>query len=59
MIETDPYAAWHTYARKAGLLDEQGEAPDRMKAQTAFYAFAYAWNLLVKEHILKRGTIDS
>jgi len=59
MIETDPYAAWVKYAKKAGLLDQHGEAPDRAKAQTAFYAFAYAWNLLVKEHFLKRGEIES
>ena len=56
-IETDPYAAWHAYARKSGLLDEHGEAPDRFAAQTAFSAFAYAWNILVREHILKRGTV--
>lgn len=59
MIETDPYAAWHAYARKEGLLDERGEAPDRVKAGTAFAAFAYAWNLLVREHYLKRGEIHS
>jgi hypothetical protein len=58
MIETDPYKAWHIYASKSGLLDENGEAPDRMKAQTAFYAFAYAWNLLVKEHLLRRGELS-
>lgn len=39
-----PMDRWVAYAKRGGLLDENGIAPDRMKAQTAFYAFSEAWN---------------
>jgi hypothetical protein len=42
----EPYAEWTDYAKRAGLLDSNGVAPEngRMNTQTAFYAYSAAWN---------------
>jgi hypothetical protein len=42
--EREPMDEWIDYAKRSGLLDEHGVATDRHKAQTAWFAFTYAWN---------------
>lgn len=39
-----PLSAWSAYGVKSGLLDSTGVAVDRLRAQTAFHAFAAGWN---------------
>ena len=41
----EPMEAWTDYAKRSGLLNDQGVAEDRAKAQTAYFAFVAAWNL--------------
>lgn len=40
----EPIEEWTTYAKRSGLLDSDGIATDRSKAQTAWNAFSFAWN---------------
>lgn len=42
----EPYAEWSAYAKRAGLLSVDGVAPAPMNAQTAYYAYSAAWNLI-------------
>ena len=39
-----PNEEWEAYARKSGLLNKNGIAPDPAKTQTAYFAFTAAWN---------------
>ena len=63
MVEVDrlpelpePYTEWTAYAKRAGLLDNNGVAPviARMNTQTAYYAYSAAWNrifpLITEKH---------
>lgn len=40
----EPIEEWADYAKRSGLLDADGIATDRSKAQTAWFAFSFAWN---------------
>lgn len=43
-IKVEPTDEWIAYATRSGLLNERGVAPNPMQAQTAWFAFTYAWN---------------
>jgi hypothetical protein len=43
-----PMTSWVAYAKRAGLLNDEGIAPEPMKAQTAFFAYSAAWNEAVR-----------
>lgn len=51
------YAEWCAYAKRAGLLDENGVATDRKAAQTSFNAFAAAWNSCAKADADYKGAL--
>jgi hypothetical protein len=40
----EPYEEWCAFAKRAGLLDENGVATDRFAAQTAWTAYTTGWN---------------
>jgi hypothetical protein len=51
MSEIEPMDAWVDYAKRSGLLDESGVAPDRAKAQTAWFAYTAAWNECARQAV--------
>lgn len=40
----DPYSEWADYAKRSGLLNDDGVASEPARAQTAWNAFSFAWN---------------
>jgi hypothetical protein len=40
----DPHSEWTDYAKRSGLLNDDGIACEPGRAQTAWNAFSFAWN---------------